>query len=142
MIYLKQGLEQVLALQDDQSQDKITEYVHKAIEENMHLSQYSLEKGFICQNWCNAQNKWKHTQAGKTTKKYQTWGKDLVVALQTYTYEVWKARNEMLHGSNKSKNMEKKKERCRNRIKELYSLPRQGLTLEDKKCLDYHSTID
>ena len=44
--YLKQGQETTLQSLEE-SKDNIMQYVHLAVEENSHLNQYSLEKGFI-----------------------------------------------------------------------------------------------
>ena len=61
------------------------------------------------------------------------WGRDLVIAIQTFTYEVWKMRNEVLHGKDAKENREIKLAKCRERIRELHKLDRGCLSMEDKK---------
>ena len=95
--YIQYGPEETLVRLGEHS-DNISELVHGAIDNNMHLSQESLEKGFISKKWQQAQTLWA-LRSGKTAmKKIDYWGRDLVTALQTYTYETWKHRNGLLHG--------------------------------------------
>ena len=51
----------------------------------------------------------KKSQPKGKQKKKQLWGRDVVIALQNYTYKIWKARNEILHGCNNKENREKKR---------------------------------
>ena len=80
------------------------------IEETM-LSQASLEKDFTSIKWQDAQNKW--VRAYHTTSKYkqQYWGGDKVIGVQQYTYDIWKARNKVLHRYKTSEVNRKKKEK-------------------------------
>ena len=113
----------------DEPSDKLMEYVKQAVEENLHLGYNSFEKGFLSQKWMRAQKEW----ISLCSSKRNQWGREIVTAVQSYSYKIWKARNKALHGSNKTENLEKKKEKCRKRIKELYNMSRTLLTLEDKK---------
>ena len=130
--YLKDGPEAALRNLEDKGNDPIVGKIKDAVEENLHLSQKSFDKGFTSKKWAEAQECWVTNQRGKK-KKYQQWDRDLIIALQSYTYEMWKARNEILHGSNHKENVEKKKEKCRERIKELYRMDRSILSSEAKK---------
>ena len=113
--------------------EKTIKYVHLAIEENLHLGQSSLEKGFTSKYWEKAQREWIKSHQGCKKYKQINWGRDLVIALQTYTFDMWKIRNEILHGNTKEEGMEKKKQQCKERITQLYKMSRKDLSLEDKK---------
>ena len=83
----------------DESEDKISKLVKDAVEENMHLSQHSFEKGFISEKWYTAQQEWARRNNANKEYKQKHWRRDIVIEIQTYTYELWKARNEILHGN-------------------------------------------
>ena len=53
MKYFSKRVEQ--APMDKQDKDTIMKTVNLAIEENIHLQQYSLEKGILSHNWKIAQ---------------------------------------------------------------------------------------
>ena len=130
--YVTEGPEATLRTLQDTT-DQVSGYVKRAVEENMHLSQFSLEKGFISSNWIKAQEVWAYSSTPTKRYKQQNWGRDLVMGLQQYTYEIWKARNSVVHGSNIMETREIKLRKSKERVTELYSMSRTPLTLEDKK---------
>ena len=131
--YLKGKIEYMDDVEDN---DNIVKTVQLAMEENMHLGQYSLEKGFLSKDWEYVQREWNKHQQGQTKYKQANWGRDLVVAIHNYTFKVWKICNDTLHGSTKEECMGKKKERCKQRITQLYEMSQTDLSLEDKKIQD------
>ena len=61
------------------------------------------------------------------------WNKKLIIAIQTYTYEVWKVRNTLLHGENKKEQRQKQIAQCQAAIEELYKQERGHLTVEQRE---------
>ena len=114
------------------SNNPIVSTLYDAVEENTHLQQYSFEKGFHSKKWNQAQQIWAESLPKKEKYKHTHWGRDFVIAIQQYTYEVWKGRNEILHGSTPTESKELRKEKCKLKIQELYNLPRQKLNAADK----------
>ena len=104
----------------------------EAIEENNHLHQNSFERGFHSIKWETVQQTWARQFPTKERYKHKIWARDFIIAIQQYSYDVWKGRNEILHGTNNEDSREKKQARYREKIKELYKLPRSKLTTEDK----------
>ena len=139
MQYLQYGTEETLLRMGDPV-DHISKKTREAVEENMHLSKESFEKGFISTKWQEAQNQWSRTMAGPK-KRQQQWGRDLVIGLQTYTYDVWKTCNKKLHGSNSVEANKIKTEKCIQRVKEPYSMSRKQLLTKDK-ALFCHCTVE
>ena len=131
MLCLQQGVEKALAVMGEPS-DEISKITQEAMEENMHLSENLLEKGFVSKKWKEAQRIWSRSIAGSKKRRQQQWGRDLVIGLQTYTYDVWKVRNEKLHGCNTAEANRIKKEKCIQRVKELYGMSRKHLSGKDK----------
>ena len=117
----------------EESNDNIATEVKLAVEENMHLSQFSLEKGFLSIHWGIAQTIWIQACGGTKVKQQQHWCRDVIMYIQGYSYEIWKARNEVLHGASEKESNIIKAQKCKDRIKQLYQMPRTNLTLEDKK---------
>ena len=61
------------------------------------------------------------------------WNKKIIIAIQTYTYEVWKVRNTLLHGENKKEQRQKQIAQCQVTIEELYKQERGHLTVEQRE---------
>ena len=130
--YLSDGPEETL-FSLGEPQDNISHLIKEAMEENIHLSQSSFEKGFISKNWARAQEAWVLSNNVNNGYKQQYWGRDLVIEIQTYTYELWKARNEIMHGNSAVEQNRKKTEACKEKIRELYKLSRANLNDREKK---------
>ena len=76
----------------------------EAVTQQIQLGQrLSLEKGFLCNAWGKSQEEWCKTHDINKKDKY-TWSCNAIIALQTYTLNVWKHRNTFIHGSNKKEN--------------------------------------
>ena len=91
----------------------------EAVTQQIQLGQRSLEKGFLCNAWDKAQKEWCKTHDINKKDRY-TWPCKAIIALQTYTLNVWKHRNTFIHGTNKKENKENQIKQCHKRIDELY----------------------
>ena len=65
--------------------------------------------------------------------KQKYWGRDVVIAIQNYTWEIWKMQNKKLHGKDAKESREIKLHKCRERIQVLYKMDRTCLSMHDKK---------
>ena len=110
--YLDKGAETTLA-EMEEHEDAISKTISDAVEENMHLSEYSFEKGFVSTKWNTAQSMWTKSTGTNNKKKQKQWGRDFIVCLQTYTYDIWKLRNDRLHGKTAKEAKEIKIEKCK-----------------------------
>ena len=75
-----------------------------------------------------------------TTKTFQTkkinktaWDALFVEVIHEYTYEIWKKRNEILHGKEYKIAKQKRIDRCREKIKEMYKRNRTHLNDYEKR---------
>ena len=71
----------------------------------------------------------------KLSNKYKqkNWSRDTVVAVQTYTYDIWKTRNELLHGRDAKESHKIKLTKSIDRIKTLYKMNRGSLSMDNKR---------
>ena len=132
ILYLTKGPEETLYTLGEPT-DVISKLIIEAVEENFHLNQASLEKGFTSKKWHIAQQEWARIINSDKGYKQKYWGRDLIIELQTYSYELWKTRNEILHGNTVAEQNKKKYEECKERIRELYKIPRTNLNEKEKK---------
>ena len=99
----------------------------------MELNQNSLAKGFLTKEWKQTQNKWLLSTGSKDTNNtMEKWTKETTEALHEYTTNMWKERNETIHGTSQKESIEAKKNICRKQIKELYKLSRKQLSTKQK----------
>ena len=81
---LTQSPENILQSMGEASDD-ISKMVITAIEENMHLSEFSFQKGFLSNKWHEAQTLWARSLGTNKSKTQQHWGRDAIVCIQSYT---------------------------------------------------------
>ena len=110
-------------------------YIQEAITEQDLIGQNALEKGFLSKQWIQAQDEWESTQQGK--KKYsKRWNKEVVTLLQTYTYQLWKTRNEFIHGKHSEEFLQSTKTKLRQRVTELYKKEKFSLTSQERNIFN------
>ena len=93
--------------------DKLME---EAVLEQAKLGEYSLIKGYIVYQWVEAQRQW--NIAG--THKQGRWVCNVIKALHTYAFSMWKSRNDNLHNDEVKSIKARKRGALQDRIQELY----------------------
>ena len=115
---------------------KVNSRIDALLLNTIHLQKQlgpnSLPKGYILHRWEEIQLKWllsSHTN----TRSIHSWTPHIIRALHTYSYSLWKERNEYLHKKNEKPKREKRKQQLQERIASLYSRGRANLTDKEKK---------
>ena len=119
----------------DQIQDgsKIGELLHQAYTSQMTLGENSVPKGYLVQSWESAQDTWQRSTNTSNKLSHEQWMKKLIVAIHTYTYSLWKARNDVLHKDKVKSKTALKRSKLQARIASLYDRGRANLTHNELK---------
>ena len=102
-------------------------HIFYALMEQTTLGYNSFEKGFISKHWRTSQQYW------CTSINKSEWEIKFVQHIQDYTYMLWKHRNEFIHGITLKDSIKEKRQRLREKVKELYNWDRSDLTTQEKK---------
>ena len=109
---------------------KIDDMIYTAIKLQSELGWMSVTKGYLIYEWEDIQQYWVKTSCGPHNKYY--WGKEVIIAIHTYVYDCWKARNDILHGKTEKSQKAQKKLELQHKVRVLYSKGRANLTLREK----------
>ena len=82
-------------MQDIQTTNELDQQLYNAIKKQQQMGIHSLPQGYIHKTWESIQQRW--LQQTNNTLNLPKWNKQSVVILHTYTYAVWKDRNDILH---------------------------------------------
>ena len=95
----------------------IEEKVTLAIKEQTDIGWKNVRRGFISKKWAEIQQEY------DTSKKLQPkqWNTTIIQWLLEYSWEMWKERNQALHGTNMKETREKRLEQLRREVGYLYS---------------------
>ena len=111
--------------------EKDEQILKQAVQQQLNLGKFSLEKGFISKNRTEAQNSWSILN-GHNKKHRTTWTHKVIIALQTYSLNLWYHRNTYIHGKNKKESRESQIQQCHERIDELYERDKKMFTIEQQ----------
>ena len=98
----------------------------QAVNLQQQLGNHSLPLGYTTSLWEQCQNKWILTS--QSNNYCGDWAKDVIITLQTYTYSIWKERNNILHQHAEKSIRVKTKQALQERIALLYNHGRANLT--------------
>ena len=106
--------------------DKLLEV---AVLEQAKLGEHSLIKGYMVHEWVEAQRQW------QATGSYQQgqWTSNVIKALHTYAFSMWKSRNDILHNDKVKSVKARKRGALQDRIDELYKRVRTNLKDSEKR---------
>ena len=108
--------------------------LHEAASNQDKLGHHVMHKGFIVKSWETTQREWCRESGSRHDPN--KWSRKLVILLHTFSKSLWKARNQVLHGSDNSESIEIRKARCKERIKILYKSNRRHLMSDDRKLFN------
>ena len=111
-------------------QNIIDEKLWEATKEQLALGEYALERGYISKKWRQTQQLWAQSTKECIDKR---WTVNIITSVQQYTYNIWKIRNNILHGKTLQSAHEEKRKKCKERIAELYKKSRRQLSNTQKK---------
>ena len=92
----------------------------------MQLGNNSLPQGYLTKEWLIVQNQW--LCASNTNSKGKNWIKEMITSLHTYTYSVWKWRNDILHKDAVKSIKVLRRQRLQQRTTDLYQRGRANFT--------------
>ena len=111
-------------------QTGIDKELYKAIKQQQNLGEHSLAKGYISIHWKTVQSQW-GTMNDLNKYKLQQWTQKFITSLHSYTFQVWKARNDILHKDKEKSKYAQRKQNLQNRIEDLYRRGRANLSTEE-----------
>ena len=103
--------------------------LYKAIQQQQQLGKHSLPLGYVSVLWETCQQHWIHTT--NTTNHHGNWTKNIIVTVHSYTYSIWKERNNILHRHSEKSIQVKTKQNLQARIASLYTRGRANLTNQE-----------
>ena len=107
--------------------------LQRAVSQQLSLGHSPLERGLLCNESTNAQEEWSISQGtSRKVRASRTYNK-VIIALQTFTLNLWKDCNTYIHGTNKEENREAPQlKQCHKSIDELYHQDLSLFTLEQQ----------
>ena len=117
-------------MNDYNTTDTLENTLLDAINKQRQLGNLAFPKGYLVTEWSHLQQLWEKA-AIITSSKYE-WSKEVIVSLHTYTYEMWKIRNGIIHGKTEKSQKAIKKAQLQQRVAQLYQKGRANLTLKEK----------
>ena len=117
------NLQWVQEIENTEGKDSL---LSQAIQQQLLLGIHSLPLGYITTLWDKSQNEW--TSISHSNGYRGDWAKDVITTLHTYTYSIWKERNNILHQHAKKSARALTKQTLQDRIASLYKRGRANLT--------------
>ena len=111
--------------------------LYQAYITQKRLGKNSLPKGYLVTNWQQVQVLWQSSTNDKTKVTILQWMKNVIVGLHTFSYSMWKVRNDVLHKDKVKSKKAMKRSRLQTQIASLYGKGRANLTQKEKITLDY-----
>ena len=99
----------------------ILETIGKAFDDQEEIGWKALFQGYLATKWSEAQEM-SYKKNGLYTRQLtgKIWGKKIVTMLQTYTYQCWKSRNHIKHGTEKEESIKEERKGLKKKIRDLY----------------------
>ena len=110
--------------------DSLTNYLKMTVKKQCELGQHSVPKGYLISEWSQLQLMWEEA-TNSTASKY-CWGKEIICSLHTYVYDVWKSRNDIVHGKTEKSLKQIKRANLQSKVEHLYKKGRANLNLKEK----------
>ena len=96
-------------------------------QSNLHINHFL--QGYLINKWELLQQRWVKTS---NSQRQENWTKEVITIIHTYVLEIWKERNEVEHGITVEKTLQRRREKAKKRVAELYQRNRKNLTAAEK----------